>query len=138
MYATVDDLTAGGQLISEPATDWEIGRWWTKANEFRQASERAAAYRDTAFLLGYISAIQAATAIVRAGGYRARGRALHHNTFAGAVALTAGRLRSAGATLDRLGRIYDLVSRGEADASPEDLARLRDSSAKLFQECRIG
>ncbi|HEX6746437.1 MAG TPA: hypothetical protein VF092_03915 [Longimicrobium sp.] len=134
VYPTLDELTEGGQLVVDEATDWEVGRWWAKASEFRRASDLLQEDPDNAFLLGYIAAVQAATAIVRAGGYRAVGRTLHHNTFAGAVALSGGRLSKAGRMLDRLGPVFGSVDRGEPNVSRRDLELLRAASDSLFRE----
>jgi hypothetical protein len=135
MGVTLEDLIGGGQIVAADATDLEVARWWEKARTFRRGSE---SFEDDtgAFLLGYQSAFQIATAVVRAGGYRAQGHALHHNTFAGAGALLGDRAGRALRVLDRLGSVYGAIDRGEPNVTTGDLEQLRNAVAVVFEECR--
>jgi hypothetical protein len=135
MQPTLDDLVAARQIVAEDAPAWEVARWWEKANMFRRGSELPTLVASDAFLLGYQAAFQAATAILRARGFRAHGRTLHHNTFAGAMAITDGAAARAAIELDRLGVVYGTVHRGEPDVSDAQLAKLRRALDELFREC---
>lgn len=90
---------------------------------------------DARFTLLYQAALQGATAVVRAAGYRVRGDHNHQITFATVAALGTGMLSEAARDLNviRQGRhaaVYDW----ETTTTREQLADLRSATATLLQE----
>ncbi|HWK89185.1 MAG TPA: hypothetical protein VNP72_04295, partial [Longimicrobium sp.] len=88
---------------------------------------------DAAFTLAYQAALQAATAVVRAAGYRVKGEGHHHYTFAALAALGLDAVSAASRDLNvirqrRHAAIYDW----QAKTSEQDLAFLRAATARLF------
>jgi hypothetical protein len=119
------------------APDGEVLGMWGKAIR----TQRSAALPgladdpDARFTLLYQSALQAATAVVRAAGYRVRGDHNHHITFATVAALGSPSLSEAARDLNviRQGRhaaIYDW----EAITEATRLADLQDATATLLTE----
>lgn len=100
------------QIAAEPATDAEVQGMWAKAVRSFHSSGVAGLDADSAFTLAYQGALQAATAIVRAAGYRVLGEGHHHHTFAAVAAMSLGDLSEAARDLNiirqqRHGAIYD-------------------------------
>lgn len=117
------------------AADGEVLGMWGKAIR----TQRSAAVPgladdpDARFTLLYQSALQGATAVVRASGYRVRGDHNHQITFAAVAALGSERLSEAARDLNviRQGRhaaIYDW----EATTEAIQLVRLDSATATLL------
>ena len=90
---------------------------------------------DARFTLLYQAALQAATAVVRAAGYRVRGDHNHQITFAALAALGSGDLAEAARDLNviRQGRhaaVYDWQGTTQAN----QLLELRAATALLLRE----
>ena len=108
---------------------------WQKAVQSLRSSELVGLDADAAFTLAYQAALQAATAVIRAAGYRAKGGDHHHHTFAATAALDLGELSEAARDLNvirqkRHGAIYDWQARTQE----KDLAALRSATDRLFSE----
>jgi hypothetical protein len=119
------------------AEDEEILGMWAKAiRTYRSASVPGLEDDpDARFTLLYQSALQAATAVVRAAGYRVRGDRNHQITFATVAALGLEALSDAGRDLNviRQGRhaaIYDW----EATTTKEQLLELQRATSTLLHE----
>ncbi len=122
------------QIEAEQANDDEVRAMWGKAARSLQSSSIAGLDADSAFTLGYQGALQAATAIVRAAGYRVRGEGHHHHTFAAVAALNLGDLSEAARQLNvirqqRHGAVYDWAS----STRERDLAALRSATTRLIE-----
>lgn len=133
MNPRIQMMVESRQLEELPAPDAEVIGMWAKAVRSFRSSSLPELDRDAAFTLAYQAALQLATALVRAAGYRTRGEAHHHHTFAAVAALGLGDLSDAARDLNviRQGRhsaIYDW----EGATSEQDLARLRASALRLF------
>lgn len=125
------------QIEAVPAGDPEVQGMWSKAARSLQSSSAGGLDADSAFTLAYQGALQAATAIIRAAGYRVRGEGHHHHTFAAAGALDLGELSGAARELNvirqkRHGAIYDW----ETAVCDRDLAALRSATARLVEHGR--
>lgn len=109
------------QLEAQPAEDTEVGGMWAKAVRTLRSSEVEGLDPDSAFTLAYQAVLQASTAVIRAAGYRVRGEAHHHHTFAAVAALGLGDLSEAARDLNvirqkRHGAVYDWETEtGETD-----------------------
>jgi len=119
------------------APDAEVLGMWGKAIRTRRSAALPglADDPDARFTLLYQSALQAATAVVRAAGYRVRGDHNHQTTFAAVAALGSPSLSEAARDLNviRQGRhaaIYDW----EAITEARQLADLQDATATLLAE----
>ncbi len=126
-----------GQLEPMLAGDEEVGGMWAKAIRSLHSSGAAGLDADSAFTLAYQAALQGATAIVRAAGYRVRGEGHHHHTFAAVAALGLGDLTEAARELNvirqqRHGAIYDWQS----TTRDQDVTDLRSAVARLFDHGR--
>lgn len=120
-----------------PATDEEVQRMWAKAVRSYQSSALPGLDPDSAFTLAYQGVLQAATAIIRAAGYRVRGDGHHHHTYGTIAALDAGSLSETARELNdirqrRHGAVYDW----ETTTQEKDLARLRSAALRLFDHGR--
>jgi hypothetical protein len=125
------------QIDAVPADDAEVRGMWGKAARSLQSSAIAGLDTDSAFTLAYQGALQAATAIVRAAGYRVHGEGHHHHTFAAVAALGLGDLSEAARELNvirqqRHGAVYDW----ETATRDHELAALRSAAARLFERGR--
>lgn len=114
MNARIGILLDSRDIEELAAEDAEVlGMWGKAARSYRSAGVPGLdGDPDARFTLYYQSALQGATAIVRAAGYRVRGDHNHQITFATVAALGAGRLSDAARDLNviRQGRhaaIYD-------------------------------
>jgi hypothetical protein len=122
------------QLDALPASDDEIQGMWSKAARSLRSSRVEALDPDSAFTLAYQSALQAATAILRATGYRVRGDGHHRHTFAAVAALDAGELSDTARDLNvirarRHGAIYDWEVRTE----DRDVHTVRTAAERLLE-----
>jgi hypothetical protein len=125
------------QIEAVPADDPEVQGMWRKAVRSVASSGVAGLDADSAFTLAYQGALQAATAIVRAAGYRVRGEGHHHHTFAAAAALDLGDVSDAARELNiirqqRHGAVYDWA----AATRDQDLAALRSVATRLVEHGR--
>lgn len=111
----------------------EVEGTWAKAVRTWGSASLAGLDPDARFTLLYQAALQAATAVVRAAGFRVRGDAHHHHTFAAVAALGLGHLSDAGRDLNvirqkRHRAIYDW----ETVLGERDVAELRTATDALF------
>lgn len=87
MNPRLEMMLNGREIEARPAADDEVVGMWGKAVSSLRDSLHADIAADTAFTLSYQAALQAATVVVRAAGYRVRGGAHHQHTFEAVVAL---------------------------------------------------
>jgi hypothetical protein len=78
------------QIEAAAAGDDEVRGMWSKAVRSLHSSRVEGLDTDSTFTLAYQGALQAATAVVRAAGFRVRGDGHHHHTFAAVAALGLG------------------------------------------------
>jgi hypothetical protein len=119
------------------AVDEEVLGMWGKAvrTHGSAAIPDLASDPDTQFTLLYQAALQGATAVVRAAGYRVRGRHNHQITFTAVAAIGSPELSEAARDLNviRQGRhtaIYDW----EATTEAGQLLDLQRATASLLRE----
>jgi len=119
------------------AADGEVLGMWGKAIRTHRSAALPglADDPDARFTLLYQSALQGATAVVRAAGYRVRGDHNHQITFATVAALASAGLSEAARDLNviRLGRhaaIYDW----EATTGASQLRALQSATDALLRE----
>ena len=120
-------------LEESPAAEGEVEGMWRKAMRSWGSSAVAGLDADARFTLTYQSAFQAATAVIRSAGYRVRGDAHHHQTFAAVAALSLGDLSEAARDLNvirqkRHGAIYDWETR----LGDQDVDEIRTATRLLF------
>jgi hypothetical protein len=124
------------ELEELAARDEEVLGMWRKATK----TLRSAATQgldddpDARFTLLYQAALQGATAVVRAAGYRVRGEHNHHITFAAVAALGPRDLSEAARDLNAMGQkrhaaVYDW----EAQVGPEQVEALREATLSLLR-----
>lgn len=137
MNARIRILLDSRDIEELAAEDAEILGMWGKAiRTYRSAGVPGLEDDlDARFTLLYQSALQGATAVVRAAGYRVRGDHNHQITFATVAALGASDLSEAARDLNvvRQGRhaaVYDW----EAMTTREQLADLQSATAALLRE----
>lgn len=137
MNARIRILLDSRDIEELTAEDAEILGMWGKATRtYRSAGVPGLEDDpDARFTLLYQSALQGATAVVRAAGYRVRGDHNHQITFATVAALGEGALSEAARDLNvvRQGRhaaVYDW----EAMTTCEQLADLQSATAILLRE----
>jgi hypothetical protein len=133
LNARIQVMVESRQLEKLPAHDAEVIGMWAKAVRSFRSSLLPELDRDASFTLAYQAALQLATALVRAAGYRTRGEAHHHHTFAAVAALGLGDLSDAARDLNvirqhRHSAIYDW----EGATSEQDLATVRASTLRFF------
>jgi hypothetical protein len=123
-----------------PAEDAEVLGMWGKATRTYRSAGLPGLDDDpdARFTLLYQAALQGATAIVRAAGYRVRGDHNHQITFATVAALASGELSDAARDLNviRQGRhaaVYDW----EATVEGRQLAELQNATAILLREAFV-
>ena len=121
------------------APDGEVLGMWGKAIRTHRSAALPglAEDPDARFKLLYQSALQAATAVVRAAGYRVRGDHNHQITFAAVAAIGSPSLSEAARDLNviRQGRhaaIYDW----EATTEASQLLDLQRATASLLREAQ--
>ena len=124
------------ELEELAAEDAEVLGMWGKATRTARTALVKALDddRDARFTLLYQSALQAATAVVRAAGFRVRGDHNHQITFAAVAALGSGDLSEAARDLNviRQGRhaaVYDW----QATTDAVQLVELQAASAMLMR-----
>ena len=137
MNARIQVMLESRQIEEVAAKDDEVRGMWAKAMRSLQSSTVPGLDADAVFTLAYQAALQAATAVVRAAGYRAKGDGHHHHTFAAVAALGLGELSEAARDLNairlrRHGAIYDW----ETTTREDDLAILRSATMRLVSAGR--
>jgi hypothetical protein len=129
------------ELEELAARDEEVLGMWRKATK----SLRSAATPgldddpDARLILLYQAALQGATAVVPAAGYRVRGQHNHHITFAAVAALGSVDLSEAARDLNvlrqkRHAAVYDW----EAQVGPEQVEELREATLSLLRAADAG
>lgn len=121
------------QLEESVAVEGEVAGLWKKALRTLASSRIAGLDPNARFTLTYQAALQAATAVIRAAGFRVRGEGHHHHTFAAAAALQLGELSEAGRDLNvirrkRPGAIYDR----ETHLDEHHVAEVGAAARRLF------
>lgn len=125
------------QLEAVSPAAGEVEGMWAKAVRTLGSASLDGLDPDARFTLLYQAALQAATAVIRGAGFRARGDAHHHHTFAAVAALDLGELSNAGRDLNvirqkRHQAIYDW----ETALGEHDLAQLGMAAHALFTHAR--
>lgn len=123
------------QLEESAAVPGEVEGMWRKAVRTLGSSAVAGLDPDARFTLAYQAALQAATAVIRAAGFRVRGDAHHHHTFAAVAALGLGGLSDAARELNvirqnRHGAIYDW----ETQLGEVHVDEVRTAARRLFAQ----
>jgi hypothetical protein len=121
------------QLEESTAAEGEVEGLWRKAVQTRSSSTVAGLDPNSRFTLTYQAALQAAAAVVRAAGFRARGEAHHHDTFAAVAALELGEASDSARALNvirrrRHGAIYDW----ETQLEDQHVEEIRTAADRLF------
>jgi hypothetical protein len=125
------------EIEAAPAEDEEVLGMWAKASRSLHSSGITGLDEDSAFTLAYQGALQAATAIIRAAGYKARGEGHHHHTFAAAAALNLGDLSDAARDLNVIRqRRHEAIYDWETVTRARDVAALRSAANRLFDHGR--
>lgn len=120
------------QIEPLAADDQEVVGMWSKAARTLRSSAVDGLDPDARFTLAYQAALQAATAIVRAAGYRVRGDGHHQHTFAAVAAFGLGELSEAARDLNVIRqRRHRAVYDWEA-TSADDLDAVRAAANRLF------
>jgi hypothetical protein len=122
------------QLEESAAEAGEVEGLWRKAVQARASSMVPGLDPNARFTLVYQAALQAAAAVVRAAGFRARGDAHHHHTFAAVAALDVGEASDAARELNvirrkRHGAIYDW----ETQLDEQHVEEIRAQADRLFR-----
>jgi hypothetical protein len=126
------------QIEAAAAGDDEVRGMWSKAVRSLHSSRVEGLDTDSTFTLAYQGALQAATAVVRAAGFRVRGDGHHHHTFAAVAALGLGEISDAARDLNvirqrRHGAIYDW----ETSVQEKELASLQSAADRLIEYGRV-
>ncbi len=121
------------QLEEGAAVAGEVEGLWRKAGQTLASSAVAGLDPNARFTLVYQAALQGAMAISRAAGYRVRGDAHHHDTFAAVAALEAGDLSDAAREVNvirrkRHGAVYDW----DTQLTEQHVEELRAEVRRLF------
>ncbi len=110
------------EIEESAAPDEEVVTVWGKAVETHRASLTPGLTSDPALSLVYQAALQSATAVLRAAGYRVRGSGHHHHTFVAVAALSDGDLSRAARSLDQARqKRHEAVYGWEGRTTDEDL-----------------
>jgi hypothetical protein len=136
MNARIRVMLDSREIEELAAADEEVAGMWRKATRaFRSAgAEGLDDDMDSRFTLLYQSALQGATAVVRAAGYRVRGESNHHITFATVAALGSADLSDAARDLNvmrqrRHAAVYDW----ETTIGAEQVEQLREAAVRLLR-----
>lgn len=132
MNARLQIMVDSREIEAAEAPDREVAARWRKAvGTYRDAGKDLGP--DTKLTLYYQAALQAATALVRAAGFRVLGTDHHRHTFEALRAMDAGELSRIAREMNAFRRsrhqaIYDwddALAAGAADeaAGPGELAR---------------
>lgn len=139
MNARIRIMLDGRDIEELAAPDGEVLGMWGKAIRTHRSAALPGLEEDpdARFTLLYQSALQAATAVVRAAGYRVRGDHNHQITFAAVAALGSPILSEAARDLSviRQGRhaaIYDW----EATTEASQLLDLQRATGSLLREAQ--
>jgi hypothetical protein len=121
------------QFEEGAAVEGEVEGLWRKAVQTRASSTVAGLDPNARFTLTHQAALQAAAAVVRAAGFRARGDAHHHSTFAAVAALELGKASDAARDLNvirrkRHGALYDW----ETQLDEQHVVEIRTAAERLF------
>lgn len=121
------------QIEESAAAAGEVEGLWKKAGQTLASSAVAGLDPNARFTLVYQAALQGAMAVIRSAGYRVRGDAHHHDTFAAVAALEAGELSAAAREVNvirrkRHGAIYDW----ETQLTEQHVEELRAQTRRLF------
>lgn len=133
MNPRIQIMLESRQLEESAAAEGEVEALWRKAVRTLISSAVTGLDPNARFTLTYQAALQAAMAVIRAAGYRVRGDAHHHQTFAAVAALDVGELSGAARDLNvirrnRHGAIYDW----ETQLSEQDAEKIRIAARRLF------
>lgn len=121
------------QIEESAAVAGEAEGLWRKAVQTLASSTVPGLDPNARFTLVYQAALQAATSLIRAAGFRVRGEAHHHHTFAAVAALELGDLSDAARDLNvicrkRHGAIYDW----ETQIEEQHVEEIRTAAWRLF------
>lgn len=133
MNPRIQILLDSRQLEDSPPAPGEVEGMWAKAVRTLGSASLDGLDRDARFTLLYQAALHAATAVIRASGFRVRGDGHHHHTFAAVAALDLAALSEAGRDLNvirqkRHQAIYDW----ETALGEHDVAWLDAATRALF------
>jgi hypothetical protein len=132
MNARIQVMLESRQPEELVADDAEVLGMWTKAARTLRSSAVPGLDGEAAFTLTYQAALQLATALIRAAGYRTRGEAHHHHTFAAVAALGLGALSEAARDLNVIRqRRHSAVYDWEGEITERELAAIRAATLRL-------
>jgi len=121
-----------------PASDEEVVGMWRKATTTFRSSAVPGLDDDSRFTLTYQAALQGATAVVRAAGYRVKGDDNHHIAYATVAALGLGGLSDAARDLNVIRQTrHKAVYDWEGTVHPKQLGTLRDATVRLLREADL-
>lgn len=132
----IDRLLEDGRLEEvEPDPGAVVGHW-EKALERWRVCQTGDLPRDTAFQVVYTAGFQLATAVLQAGGYRARGGTgggHHWSTFYALRGLEHEKIDAIGVTLDASRSLrHDAIYEPTGHVSADDMKELADAVEALF------
>lgn len=134
MNKRINIMLQSRQIEELAAVDEEVAMVWGKALETYRASSTPGLTGDPALSLVYQAALQAATAVVRAAGYRVRGAGHHHHTFTTVAALDLGDLSRAARSLDQARQMrHEAVYGWRERTTDDDLATVRSAADRLIR-----
>lgn len=125
MNTTIQKHLDGKRLQADPVDDPEVLGFWRKALVAQVDATNATVSLENRMLRAYDAARIAATAIVRAAGYRTRGDGHHHITFDVARSLVSDvDLKRALDTMDALRKVrHDVEYEAEGEVDERTLTK---------------
>lgn len=121
------------QLEEAPVAEGEAEGLWRKAVQTLASSAVTGLNPNAQFTLIYQAALQASMAVLRAAGFRVRGEAHHHYTFAGVAALAFGEMSDAARDLNLIRRHrHDAIYDWETDLTTQQVGEIRSVARRLF------
>ena len=129
----IERLLSDGDLVAVEEDVRSIVAHWEAALRDRSVAKTAELPPDAAFRFLYTSGLQVATAVLRAAGYRARGRRHHYATFYALRGLDHEALNDLGAEMDGFRPLrHRAVYEPEARLEAEEVEAMAAAVERLF------
>jgi hypothetical protein len=134
--AAIDQLVRDRKLEERPSADDELAGYWANAVKAYHDALVSANSLEGRYERAYTAARIAATAAIRANGYRVKGTEAHHYvTFTAARHLTTGKLADAFVNTDQMRSLrHDIEYEYENDLDAETLEAALDHVEMVLQE----
>jgi hypothetical protein len=133
MNPRIQIMLESRQLEESPAAEGEVEGLWRKAVQTLASSAVVGLDPNARFTLTYQAALQASMAVLRAAGFRVRGEAHHHHTFAGVAALALGEVSDAARDLNLIRRHrHDAIYDWETELTARQADEIRSAARRLF------